>query len=60
MLLRGDGFSGEDRRASLSRRLQAVAEIRRREDPLLPARPQAYGELRLVKLEEATQVPDAA
>ena len=60
MLMRRESIGPESRRESLSRRLQAVADIRRREEPRLPVSPQAYGELRLVKLDEAAHTQDAA
>lgn len=60
MLIRREGFDRADRRASLARRMEAVAEIRRREQPRLPPLPQAYGELRLVRPDQTSHGQDAA
>ena len=60
MIIRREGFGGESRRASLARRLDLVADIRRREFERMPLAPQRYEEGRFVAIDQNQHGLDAA
>jgi len=60
MIIRREGFGRESRRDSLARRLDAVAEIRRREYASLPLAHRRYEEARFTASDQNPPGQDAA
>ena len=60
MLIRREGFGGESRRASLARRLEAVADIRRREEARTPLLNRRFEAARFITIDQNQPGQDAA
>jgi hypothetical protein len=60
MLIRREGFGGESRRASLARRLDVVADIRRGAFARRPAPNERYEAARFVAIDQHQHGQDAA